>query len=88
MTAAERRVRTSRRDRRTITGPLKDQESLLVGGWVSVVAHAVLSASVGERRAARIAGRMPAIAPIRIAAAMPPPQASVGITVVQCLVWA
>jgi hypothetical protein len=33
------------------------------------------SASVGERRAARIAGRSPAIAPIAIAAAIPPAQA-------------
>ena len=50
--------------------------------------YAVRSASVGERRAARIAGTMPATAPIRIAAPMPPPHASAGITVVQCLVWA
>ena len=63
-------------------------DDLGVAGDRLMVVHAVLSASVGERRAARIAGRMPAMAPIRIAAPMPPPQASVGMTVVQCLVWA
>ncbi len=50
--------------------------------------HTVRSASVGERRAARIAGSRPAIAPIANAAASPPAQARVGITVAQCLLWA
>ena len=58
------------------------------GGGSVAVPHAVRSASVGDRRAARIAGTMPATAPIRIAAPMPPPHARAGITVVQCLVWA
>ena len=57
-------------------------------GGCAAAAQAVLSASVGDRRAARMAGRIPAIAPMRIAAPMPPPQAAVGITVVQCLVCA
>ena len=51
-------------------------------------AHAVRSASVGESRAARIAGSSPAIVPIAIAAAIPPAHAAVGITIAQCLVWA
>ena len=54
----------------------------------AVVGHTVLSASVGESRAARIAGSSPAIAPIRIVATIPPAHASVGITTAQCLVSA
>ena len=50
--------------------------------------YTVRSASVGESCAARIAGRSPAIAPIRMAAARPPAQAIVGTTAVQCLVEA
>jgi len=48
----------------------------------------VRSASVGDRRAARIAGSSPAIAPIAIAAPRPPAQAETGITIAQCLVVA
>src|SRR5204863_1910630 len=33
-------------------------------------------------------GRSPAIAPMRMAAARPPPQAVAGTTAVQCLTWA
>jgi len=54
----------------------------------SCVGHTVISASVGDSRAARIAGSSPAVAPIRIAEAIPPAHASVGITTAQCLVWA
>jgi ketosteroid isomerase-like protein len=50
--------------------------------------YSVRRASVGESRAARIAGSSPAMAPIAMAAASPPAHASVGMTVVQCLVWA
>jgi hypothetical protein len=50
--------------------------------------YTVLSASVGARRAARIAGMSPAIAPIRIAEAIPPAHPSVGITTAQCLMCA
>jgi hypothetical protein len=48
----------------------------------------VRSASVGDRRAARIAGSSPAIAPIAIAAPRPPAQAETGTTIAQCLVVA
>jgi hypothetical protein len=54
--------------------------------WLMTHAHTVLSASVGDRRAARIAGMSPAIAPIRIAAAIPPAHASIGMTTAQRLV--
>jgi hypothetical protein len=50
--------------------------------------HTVRSASVGERRAARNAGRSPATAPMMMAAPNPPTQARVGTTTDQCLVWA
>jgi hypothetical protein len=50
--------------------------------------YTVRSASVGESCAARMAGRRPATAPIRMAAARPPAQAVVGTTAVQCLTWA
>ena len=43
---------------------------------------------VGERRAARRAGMSPARAPMMSEAVMPPAQASVGMMVAQCLVWA
>jgi hypothetical protein len=46
-------------------------------------AHTVRSASVGESRAARRAGSKPAIAPIAIAAPMPPAQAVAGMTTAQ-----
>src|SRR5262249_38929703 len=49
-------------------------------------AQTVRNASVGERRAARRAGRSPAVAPMTIAAPSPPPQASAGITTVQLFV--
>ena len=48
----------------------------------------VRSASVGESRAARSAGRSPAIAPIAIAAPSPPVQAETGTTTAQCFVLA
>jgi hypothetical protein len=60
------------------------QERLAVHSG-EVVVQTVLNASVGERRAARIAGRSPAPAPMRMAAPSPPAQAVVGMTVVQCL---
>ncbi len=44
----------------------------------AVARQTVRSASVGDSWAARIAGRSPAIAPIRIAAARPPAHALVG----------
>jgi len=50
--------------------------------------YTVQSASVGDMRAARMAGSRPAMAPMSRAAASPPVQARVGMTVVQCLVWA
>ena len=50
--------------------------------------HTVQSAWVGDIRAARMAGRSPAMAPISSAAASPPAQARVGMTVAQCWVWA
>ena len=49
--------------------------------------HAVRSASVGDRRAARRAGSSPAIAPIPSAAPSPPAQPSAGMTIAQpCVV--
>jgi hypothetical protein len=50
--------------------------------------YTVRRASVGESRAARIAGRSPAVPPMRMAAARPPAQALAGTTAVQCLRWA
>jgi hypothetical protein len=47
---------------------LADRESGLSGGG----GHAVRSASVGERRAARVAGYRPATAPMARAAPIPP----------------
>ena len=61
-------------------------ESSLNSPWLRP--YTFLRASVGESPAARIAGRSPAIAPIRTAEAIPPAQASVGITTAQCLVLA
>jgi hypothetical protein len=46
------------------------------------------SACVGERRAARMAGSSPARAPMTMAAARPPAQASGGMTMAQPLAWA
>jgi hypothetical protein len=48
-----------------------------------VVPQTVRRASVGESRAARTAGYRPAIAPMAIAAAIPPPAASGGMTALQ-----
>jgi hypothetical protein len=53
-----------------------------------IAGHTVRSASVGGRRAARRAGTRPAIAPVAIAAAMPPAHAVVGMTTAQCLALA
>jgi hypothetical protein len=50
--------------------------------------HMLQRAWVGDMRAARMAGRSPAMAPMTRAEASPPAQASGGITVDQCLVWA
>jgi hypothetical protein len=50
--------------------------------------HTVLRASAGASRAARIAGSSPATAPISSAAAKPPAQAEVGITIAHPLVVA
>lgn len=52
----------------------------------SCAPQTVRSASVGDMFAARTAGISPAIAPIAIAAASPPPQASGGMTTAQPLV--
>jgi hypothetical protein len=49
-------------------------------GSVLVSSHTVRSASVGDMREARNAGHSPATAPMRIAAPMPPAQASAGMT--------
>jgi hypothetical protein len=46
-----------------------------------VTSHTVSSASVGDMREARNAGHSPATAPMRIAAPMPPAQASAGMTI-------
>ena len=54
--------------------------------WSSSESQTVLRASVGDIRAARMAGSSPAIAPITIAAARPPAHAVVGTTTVQCFV--
>jgi hypothetical protein len=43
---------------------------------------------VGDSRAARRAGQSPATAPMRMAAPMPPPQASAGMTTSSCLALA
>jgi hypothetical protein len=51
-------------------------------------AHTVRSATVGGNREARMAGARPANAPIRMAEAMPPDQASTGMTMTQCLALA
>jgi hypothetical protein len=51
-------------------------------------AHNVRSASVGERRAARKAGSRPAIAPITIAAPIPPTHAWTGMTTAQPFAFA
>jgi hypothetical protein len=50
--------------------------------------HTARSAVVGDSRAARRAGSRPAIAPIVIAAPIPPAHAVVGMTTAQCLVLA
>jgi hypothetical protein len=55
---------------------------------VTTAGQTVRRASVGDMRAARIAGSRPAAAPIRMAAPRPPVQAMVGITTVQSLVEA
>jgi len=55
---------------------------------VRIACHTVRSASVGDSRAARRAGNKPAIAPIAIAAPIPPAHAAVGMTTAQCLVLA
>jgi hypothetical protein len=46
------------------------------------------SASVGDMRAARRAGSNPAKTPMRIAAPIPPAQATAGMTTAQPLAWA
>jgi len=51
-------------------------------------AHMLQSASVGDMRAARRAGRSPARAPTTSAAPMPPPQASTGTTTTHPFEWA
>ncbi len=50
--------------------------------------HAVRSASVGERRAARLAGYRPAMAPMARAAPIPPYSAAGGISSDSCWVRA
>jgi hypothetical protein len=50
--------------------------------------HTVRSAVVGDIRAARRAGSRPAIAPMVIAAPIPPAHPVVGMTTAQCLVLA
>jgi hypothetical protein len=57
-------------------------------GWLTLGLHIVQRAWVGDMRAARIAGRSPAMAPMARAAVRPPAQARAGMTVFQCLVWA
>jgi hypothetical protein len=57
-------------------------------GFRSSASYTVQSAWVGDIRAARNAGSRPARAPMSRAAASPPAQARVGMTVAQCLVWA
>jgi hypothetical protein len=52
--------------------------------WV----HMLHRASVGDIRAARMAGSRPAMVPIARAEARPPAQARGGMTVAQCWVWA
>ena len=52
------------------------------------VSHTVRSASVGDSRAARSAGRRPAMAPMAMEAPNPPAQATAGTTMAQCLVEA
>jgi hypothetical protein len=54
-------------------------------GWLGY--YRVQSAWVGGRRAARRAGSKPARAPMMMAAASPPTQASGGMTVAQPLAW-
>ena len=58
------------------------------GGPAWWLGQAVRSASVGDSRAARSAGSRPAMAPMAMAAPMPPPQASGGMTIAQCLALA
>src|SRR5262249_59992290 len=55
---------------------------------IRVACQTVRRASVGDSRAARRAGSRPAIAPVATAAATPPAQAVVGMTMAQCLVLA
>ena len=50
--------------------------------------QSVQSASVGDIRAARSAGGIPAAAPMTTAAPSPPAQATGGMTVAQPLLWA
>src|SRR5277367_3983443 len=52
------------------------------------LAHMLQRAWVGDMRAARMAGSNPAMAPMRTADASPPAHASVGMTTLQCLLWA
>jgi len=54
----------------------------------SGLVHMLQRASVGDIRAARMAGSRPAMAPIARAEARPPAQARGGMTVAQCWVWA
>jgi enamine deaminase RidA (YjgF/YER057c/UK114 family) len=56
--------------------------------WLRTAAQTVRSDSVGESRAARTAGSRPAIAPMTMAEAIPPAQATVGMTIAQSLVEA
>ena len=70
-----------------IAGPSR-AVGLVLARKASTSRQTAHSALVGESPAARMAGSRPAPAPMRTAAAMPPTQAWVGITVVQPLVWA
>jgi hypothetical protein len=72
------------RGRRSAVGG--QMERLLPGQLWS--AYMLQRACVGDIRAARMAGRSPAMAPMSSAEARPPAQASGGTTVAQCLVWA
>jgi hypothetical protein len=56
--------------------------------FLAGLVHRLQRAWVGDIRAARMAGRSPARAPIARVEASPPAQASGGITVAQCWVWA
>jgi len=60
----------------------RHQDSPPSANWANpVTSHTVNSASVGDMREARNAGHSPATAPMRIAAPMPPAQASAGMII-------